>query len=44
MWFVAVDTYAGGYAAVLENAALEARDQKAEESELKEVKADIAIA
>ena len=43
MWFVAVDTYAGGYAAVLENAALEARDQKAEESELKEVKADIPI-
>ena len=34
MWFVPVDTYTGGFAAVLENAALEARDQKVKKSEL----------
>ena len=43
MWFVPVDTYAGGIAAQLVTATLEAREQKALESEKKPIQAEVAI-
>ena len=43
MWFVPVDTYSGGITAVLVNAALEAREQKALENEKKPIQAEVAI-